>query len=217
MRLRQPEGPYFLAGWSLGGVLAFEMARQLEASGQAIAFLGLMDSSLPSAAERQNFRENPAVLASLFARDLASLSGKRLEFDDQRYCALDDPGRLAFLKECLAGLGALPQGMSEGDLRKLLDVFGRHAQALASYSPGSIKARPVLFVSEESAKSLEASQFLQWSSVSQAGLEVRLLPGDHYSLLSKDDGRMLAQSLDASLKEIAKHSPKILSMSGREA
>jgi len=39
----QPEGPYHLAGYSFGGVLAFEMARQLVADGQAVAFLGVID------------------------------------------------------------------------------------------------------------------------------------------------------------------------------
>ena len=39
MRAVQPEGPYFLGGWSVGGVVAFEMARQLEAQGEQVALL----------------------------------------------------------------------------------------------------------------------------------------------------------------------------------
>ena len=44
LRLRQPLGPYRLAGWSLGGVVAFEMARILEQQGESVDFLGLIDS-----------------------------------------------------------------------------------------------------------------------------------------------------------------------------
>ncbi|WP_394851184.1 amino acid adenylation domain-containing protein [Pendulispora rubella] len=44
----QPRGPYVLGGWSLGGVMAFEMARQLEASGERVALLVLLDSFAPS-------------------------------------------------------------------------------------------------------------------------------------------------------------------------
>ncbi len=40
-----PQGPYRLAGWSFGGVLAVEVARRLEAAGQAIEFLGILDTS----------------------------------------------------------------------------------------------------------------------------------------------------------------------------
>ncbi|MGV2073134.1 MULTISPECIES: non-ribosomal peptide synthetase [Rhizobium/Agrobacterium group] len=44
IRKIQPQGPYHLLGWSLGGLIAHEMTRQLQAEGQAIAFLGMMDS-----------------------------------------------------------------------------------------------------------------------------------------------------------------------------
>lgn len=43
LRITQREGPYRLAGYSFGGVLAFEMARQLTATGEEVAFLGVID------------------------------------------------------------------------------------------------------------------------------------------------------------------------------
>jgi thioesterase domain-containing protein/acyl carrier protein len=50
MQTVQPlgSGPYYIAGWSVGGVIAFEMARQLEKQHQDIAFLGLVDAPAPS-------------------------------------------------------------------------------------------------------------------------------------------------------------------------
>ncbi len=44
MRSIQPEGPYLLGGWCNGGLVAYEMARQLHAAGQAVDLLVLMDS-----------------------------------------------------------------------------------------------------------------------------------------------------------------------------
>ncbi|MFT6099126.1 MAG: amino acid adenylation domain-containing protein [Arenicella sp.] len=44
MRRVQPEGPYNLAGWSLGGNIAYEVALQLSAEGLTVGFLGLIDS-----------------------------------------------------------------------------------------------------------------------------------------------------------------------------
>jgi amino acid adenylation domain-containing protein len=41
-------GPYFIAGWSIGGTIAFEIARQLEKEKEQVAFLGLIDSKSPS-------------------------------------------------------------------------------------------------------------------------------------------------------------------------
>lgn len=47
IRARQPHGPYLLAGGSMGGVLALEIARRLRADGEAIAFLGMFDTCRP--------------------------------------------------------------------------------------------------------------------------------------------------------------------------
>ena len=44
IRSFQPEGPYYLAGYSMGGLIAFEMAQQLWRQGQRVAFLGLLDT-----------------------------------------------------------------------------------------------------------------------------------------------------------------------------
>nr|WP_231995718.1 thioesterase domain-containing protein [Pseudomonas mucidolens] len=47
LRARQPQGPYHLLGWSLGGTLAILMTAELERQGQQVEFLGLMDSFVP--------------------------------------------------------------------------------------------------------------------------------------------------------------------------
>jgi sulfotransferase family protein/thioesterase superfamily protein len=46
LRRAQPQGPYHLCGWSFGGILAFEMAAQLVAAGEQVAFLALLESRL---------------------------------------------------------------------------------------------------------------------------------------------------------------------------
>src|SRR5262249_15014831 len=48
----QPQGPYFLGGWSLGGVIALEMAQQLQMQGHEIGVLAIMDSALSSVQRR---------------------------------------------------------------------------------------------------------------------------------------------------------------------
>jgi hypothetical protein len=48
LRAMQPKGPYFLGGWCNGGLIAYEMARQLHADGQKVDLLALMDSMAPA-------------------------------------------------------------------------------------------------------------------------------------------------------------------------
>lgn len=47
IRKVQPQGPYFLAGYCIGGLIALEIARTLRAAGEEIRFLGMIDPSLP--------------------------------------------------------------------------------------------------------------------------------------------------------------------------
>ena len=52
MRSVQSHGPYYLIGHSAGGLIAFEMAHQLTAMGEKVAFLGLLDTHAPDPAWR---------------------------------------------------------------------------------------------------------------------------------------------------------------------
>ena len=52
MRKVQPDGPYHLGGWSLGGTVAFEMARQLAEGGQKVATLAIFDTEGPKLESR---------------------------------------------------------------------------------------------------------------------------------------------------------------------
>ena len=47
MQKVQAKGPYFLAGHCFGGRVAYEMARQLEASGETVGMLFMLDASAP--------------------------------------------------------------------------------------------------------------------------------------------------------------------------
>ncbi|WP_323773600.1 non-ribosomal peptide synthetase [Alcanivorax sp.] len=47
VRQQQPQGPYYLLGWSLGGALSMELAHRLEQAGETVAFVGLLDTYVP--------------------------------------------------------------------------------------------------------------------------------------------------------------------------
>jgi amino acid adenylation domain-containing protein len=55
VRALRPEGPYLLAGWSFGGLVAFEMAQQLRAAGQAVKLLALFDTTGPGYPARRGW------------------------------------------------------------------------------------------------------------------------------------------------------------------
>jgi amino acid adenylation domain-containing protein len=71
---QQPQGPYWLAGWSSGGLLAMEVAVRLEALGHTVALVALIDTTLISG----------ALPPSLQGRSLQQLQ----QLDDQAVCNL---------------------------------------------------------------------------------------------------------------------------------
>jgi thioesterase domain-containing protein/acyl carrier protein len=67
----QPHGPYYVAGFCFGGLLAYEVARQLKAAGHEVAMLGVIDYPFNIMSDPVRFRFGPASLWK-FARNLAS-------------------------------------------------------------------------------------------------------------------------------------------------
>ncbi|WP_244237808.1 non-ribosomal peptide synthetase, partial [Corallococcus llansteffanensis] len=121
LRAAQPHGPYRLGGWSLGAVIAGEMARHLHAAGEPVELLALIEPS-PTSAARGAATEDDAALALHFAADLARTAGlpARLPPD------VASAGPEALLRHLhaeglRAGLFSPESGLEE--LRTLLRVF----------------------------------------------------------------------------------------------
>ncbi|MFD2122946.1 thioesterase domain-containing protein [Streptomyces cirratus] len=84
LRRTRPAGPYHLAGWSFGGLLAYEMAAQLRAAGEEVATLTLLDTAYPEP-ERAPYDEH--ALLEWFHQDLARSAGTDPEEGPGRPCA----------------------------------------------------------------------------------------------------------------------------------
>ena len=65
----QRHGPYFLGGWSLGGIIAFEMARQLRQQGESIGLLGVFDAGAMPEDRQADGEEFVQMLMDLFPHE----------------------------------------------------------------------------------------------------------------------------------------------------
>nr|WP_128984834.1 non-ribosomal peptide synthetase [Streptomyces roseicoloratus] len=129
IRAVQPEGPYHLLGWSFGAVVAQAMAVALQAAGQEVALLALLDG-LP--ADPARYATDPAGGGGGTARDT----------DGAGPSSGDDP--VDTLDELLASLGYDPaDGRGQAELTALLgeaagvlpDVFALHRKLMAEHVP----------------------------------------------------------------------------------
>ncbi|WP_183271445.1 enterobactin synthase subunit F [Buttiauxella sp. A111] len=92
LRELQPHGPYYLMGYSLGGTLAQGIAARLEAAGEEVAFLGLLDTWPP---ETQNWAEkcanelDPAVLDEINREREAFVAAQKGQASDALFHAIE--------------------------------------------------------------------------------------------------------------------------------
>ncbi|MDH0571819.1 amino acid adenylation domain-containing protein [Pseudomonas fulva] len=205
MRTVQPHGPYRLAGWSFGGVLAMEMANQLRGVDEQVAFIGLIDTYAPRLADQGKARwEGPYALERQLLLNCTAYwqtkgeAGRakrallaRLEQDQADFATL-----LASCREheVLYGLWA---SMTDADLRH---YFGRelaHGHALAHYRPAPVDVPVHLLCA---AQADEAPEGLGWrTALPTQVLVTHTVPGDHRSLMQAPHvttvGQVLTQAL----------------------
>jgi nonribosomal peptide synthetase DhbF len=182
----QPKGPYRLCGWSLGGLIASEVACLLRAGGAEVEFLGLIDSSLPTAEPLHAARSMGESWAERgVAETLAGLTA----------------GQRGGIKRWLSAL-------SELDVDTLLVVgAGRPDEELlladiwawASYCPTDAPRPTHCYCASQAVGGLDASLSEKaWTQV--PGIVFHTVEGTHWSILEPDRARSLAQLLGDDLQ-----------------
>jgi amino acid adenylation domain-containing protein len=185
IREAQPHGPYYLAGFCLGGVVAFEVAQQLEAQGEDVAFLGLVNTWMPAGSIRgshwlQLFVQR-AVYHVRFA--LSSPTVETRQYLAQRASSLRrllrGPQQAAAEWSVATGDAAPPEAPSE-------DAVLRATIHLASnYAPQPYRGTVHIFLSEEPdliGVSARLDPRLAWRRVCSR-IEVFRLRGGHDAML----------------------------------
>jgi thioesterase domain-containing protein len=118
---RRPGGPYEIFGYSLGGLIALETARQLTALGREVTLVGLLDTAPPTVAVAP---ETVAVTVSLVARGL----GLPPPAD-----AGDDP--VLELSRHAVEARVLPAGLAVAYIRAMVATYTRNGEAADAYRP----------------------------------------------------------------------------------
>jgi amino acid adenylation domain-containing protein len=173
IRRVQAFGPWHLAGWSFGGIVAFEMARRLRAQGEEVAALVLIDPTDPRAAGA--LPPDEIGLLAAFARELGiSLEALGLTEDEAR--ALAPEARWALLFEKGREAGRLRPGDDLADLQRRFGVFRAHVEAARAFRPGPYVG-PLELIEAAERPAAAGS----WRDLARRTL---VLPGDHFSLLT---------------------------------
>nr|WP_081431391.1 non-ribosomal peptide synthetase [Moorena bouillonii] len=191
----QPVGPYYLGGWSLGGIIAWEMAQQLSAAGEEVALLALIDSYSPVAIDQPK-QVDQQMMASSLAKDLGSVFGTELPIavEDLKLGGLEQ--QLQHILQEAKGLNILPPEIGMEQMRKLFGVFQANLMAMYRYQPQPYSGRIVLFCARE----LEPED-RGWNDLAVGDLETYRIPGDHYTMIRSPDVEILAKHLEVLVRD----------------
>jgi amino acid adenylation domain-containing protein len=185
VRAVEPTGPYRLAGWSMGGLVALEMARRLEADGADVALVGLLDSPVYPA-DMRDWPERD--VAAQFVADAARALGPDAgDLPDPRDAGV--PEQLRWLADKLMkGTGDSVAALA--DIERRFVVFKAHCDLIAGYRPRPVTAPTIVVGARDS-----YDYASEWSAVLGTGAATHRVPGDHYSFLQQPGAGATAEAI----------------------
>jgi amino acid adenylation domain-containing protein len=191
-----PSGPYFIAGFSLGGVAAFEMARQLHAAGREVGLLALFDAYAPVAIQKNLLDKSRLQRVRGHVRVMLEVSPKeKLDY-------LKDKSREAvYGRKSPAERAAeeLKDVLDPKRLEALKKVLVANETALNTYETPAYAGKGTLFRAKKLSFFENYDPHLWWGDTFQGGLEIIDVPGDHFSMMKEPHVRALGEALQACL------------------
>ena len=185
----QPNGPYFLGGYSFGGIVAFEMAQQLQEQGEQVGILVMVDSCRPGYSWRASFlkrvflhlnkivQQGPTYLWQMAVR-WSYWRKRRLKNRYNRY-----------LQEVVH--------LPETD--KHLKIIDVNTQAISEYIFSPYLGEAILLRTEDESRDeaigIEYDPQFGWGDVVAGELDVHYVPGSHHGLLNEPQVQVLAETL----------------------
>ncbi|HEV2150062.1 MAG TPA: amino acid adenylation domain-containing protein [Longimicrobiaceae bacterium] len=207
VRSLQPRGPYYLAGWSFGGFVAYEMAVQLEREGETVAFVGLLDTMSTALAQEWPW-QGDADLTSTLAHEIAEQTRRPFTLRPEDLQGLEPDEQVRRAVEALREQGAVPSGFEAAVLRDACRTVRDRNRSYAGYVPGRFSGTLTLFRAsclsprhEEFFAPLgdDDRQTLGWSRHADAPVEVHPVPGTHATVAAEPHVRVLARHVRESL------------------
>lgn len=197
----QPDGPYHLVGYCLGGAIAFEMARRLRAAGETVGPLILVDSTAPPP-PNAGTGEEPGWF--MYAWELVNRGLEAWGFVEG--LETTEPGaRLPVLLRRAQEAGVVPPGVdSLPAFERWLKVYRATARAYLRYSPPPCPGPALLFKASiqmpGGAPDLGWGRLLGGREDGSGNLQIVDVEGDHYNVMAEPRVGALADRISATLE-----------------
>lgn len=196
----QPNGPYYLGGASVGGLIAFEAASQLKKAGEDVGFVVLFDTAAPgyprfiqkySRLSRIFFGITDTVLQHLEALWISE-SGKRWKYVSEKATKVRNRGRRIYKQK----IRSIKRGVLANLGRSLPDALVVTQNAISAaarnYSPAPYYGEVILFRAAKQHRGIEKDDTLGWSKFAVGDLKIHEISGNHGTIIVEPRVRFTA-------------------------
>ncbi|MBP8300815.1 MAG: SDR family NAD(P)-dependent oxidoreductase, partial [Planctomycetes bacterium] len=190
LREVQPHGPYFLGGYSGGGVVAFEMAQLLREVGEPVAYIGLIDSLCPQMPRRTKASRLAALMMRMVkggpAYPIEVIKGKL-----QRRAAARRN------EEARREGGVMPQALRGEEVQFAFE------RAFLQHEVKPIEARLWLYrcTDYDFGSRYRFDEQLGWGPFAGGGISVHQCPGNHFTMCTEPNVQILCRQMMVGLDE----------------
>ena len=191
IRTAQPVGPYYIGGWSSGGVIAYEIAQQLWAEGEEVASLVLIDCPAPLS----HLDLEESTLATWFIQDL---EGQAEPNTTITFAGLEPTAYSAQVLAEAKRLNLVPQDAETTQIEQLLTVFKNTMRAVEAYQPRPYPGAVTLLRASDQPADAPVTLDLDWGALIRV-LDVQVIMGNHYTIVREPRVTELGLALAASL------------------
>jgi syringomycin synthetase protein SyrE len=195
IRQVQAQGPYRIGGWSAGGLIAYEMARQLQSTGEQLEFVGIIDTSARPDPVAQESQSEGQFLMSWLPE----------QFDADVFRQLNDLAQTdaieAMLTLCMTHRllpKELPQDIDASVLRSHLAVAYATDLAIDAYVSPPAPLTVTLFTASGQERN---DPLLGWGALLETPVSVTALPGTHDTLVKAPHVSALGQAISQALQK----------------
>ncbi|KAB8321061.1 amino acid adenylation domain-containing protein [Tolypothrix campylonemoides VB511288] len=192
----QPTGPYFIGGFSVGGVIAYEMAQQLRRQGQEVGLIVILDGGVPGSAKRSPFRERIFIhIKNFFQFGPDYLSKKLVRWSKW--------GKSYITDKYTSFLGRT-QFLTDTDNY----MFMVHKQAWETYNFQPYPGRIILFRTDDNSRDtqeafvgFQTDPLLGWGNLITGEIDLHNIPSGHSTILKEPHVRVVAEKLKDCLEK----------------
>ncbi len=214
LRAHQARGPYLLGGYCFGGIVAYEMARQLCAAGQEVATLLLINGSPPNTGYQNNFsRWSPLWLAKFvvnfsywvgcfFFRWTWRERGEFVRWKLRRL--IRHPNEAAAQPQAQVALGDIDQLVDLAAYSEERRALWRaHVRALIHYRAKPYAGRVTLLRTRGHPLVCSFDRQYGWGDLARGGVDVKIVRGGHGNVLAEPYVDGVAEKLRPCLDAVA--------------